>query len=178
MKFINLMLALVLSLNNVAWADPEILVQNTISEEREMELFELAKSNPIGVFAKMTDVELIQVARELKILLQKLQQDFATPVELKDDKLGFPIHEWGEISIPLAIALTSFSVLTRTKSFKNAPDNPATYVVLVILGIGVAMAIKAGNDKMLWVTPDEARILQEKIFRLRKLSLIIDGQIK
>lgn len=178
MKIISLMLALILSLNSVAWADPESLVQNTISEEREMELFEIARDNPAEVFAKMTDAELIQVAHELKLLIQDLQQDFSVPAEHKDGKLGFTTHEWSKISIPLAVALTAFGIFSRTKAFKNAPDNPATYVVLIVLGMGVAAAIRAGNDKMVWVTQEEARVIQEKIMRLRKFSQIIDRQLK
>lgn len=178
MKFISLMLALVLSLNSIAWADPEILVVNTISEEREMELFKIAKENPTEIFAKLSDAELIQVAHELNILIQDIQQDFSTPAATKDGKLGFAMHEWSKISIVLAVVLTAFGILSRTKTFKNAPDNPAAYAVILILGVGIAKAIKAGNDKMMWVTPDEARIIQEKTLRIRKLSDIIEGQLK
>ncbi|MNL26139.1 hypothetical protein D3C87_1476510 [compost metagenome] len=178
MKIISLILALILSLNSVAWADPENLVQNTISEEREMELFEIAQDNPAEILAKMTDAELIQVAHELKLLVQDLQQDFSVPTERKGDKLGFTIHEWSKISISLAVVLTAFGIFSRTKTFKNAPDNPATYVVLIVVGLGVTAAIRAGNDKMVWMTPEEAQMIQEKIMRMRKFSQIIDRQLK
>ena len=178
MKFISLILALILSLNNLAWADSENLAQSTISEEREMELFAIAQDNPAEIFAKMTDAELLQVAHELNLLIQDLQQDFSAPDDHKDGKLGFTIHEWSKINIPLIVVLTAVGILSRTKTFKNAPDNPATYVVLFVLGMGVATAISAGNDKMVWLTPEEARVLQEKIMRLRKFSLIIERHLK
>ena len=180
MKFISFMLAFVLSLNSFTFASAEgpLLVENTISKEREMELFKIAQDNPAEVFAKMTDAELIQVAHDLKILVQDIQKDFSAPAERKGDQLGFAIHEWSKISIPLAVALTAIGILSRTKAFKNAPDNPATYLVILVLGLGVTAAISAGNDKMVWVSLEEAQMIQEKIMRLRKFSLIIDRQLK
>jgi hypothetical protein len=183
MKTISLMLAFILSLNSIAWADPETVtvvttIEDTISEEREAELFKIANDNPAEAFAQMTDAELIQVAHDLKVLIQDIQKDFSAPDAHKDGKLGFTIHEWSKVSIPLAVALTAIGILSRTKAFKNSPDNPATYLVILILGVGVAAAISAGNDKMVWVTPQEAQIIQEKIMRLRKFSMIIDRQLK
>lgn len=180
MKFVSFMLALVLSLNSFAVANAEstLPVANTISKEREMELLKIADDNPAEVFAKMTDAELVQVAHDLKILIQDIQQDFSAPAERKGDKLGFITHEWSKISIPLAVALTAIGILSRTKAFKNAPDNPATYLVILLLGLGITAAISAGNDKMVWVSLQEAQMIQEKIMRLRKFSLIMDRQLK
>jgi hypothetical protein len=68
MKTISLMLAFILSLNSIAWADPETVtvvttIEDTISEEREAELFKIANDNPAEAFAQMTDAEFKPLAR-------------------------------------------------------------------------------------------------------------------
>jgi hypothetical protein len=173
-KIISLMLALTLSFNSVVWAEPE----NRISDARETELFEIAKNQPAEFLAKLTDDELIQLTHELAHLVQDLQQDFSATSEQKDGKYGFKLHEWGKVSVPLIIALTVFGILVRAKTFKNPVDNPATYLVILLVGFGVSIALNATKDNMVWLTPEEVQILQEKIMRLRKFSLNMEQRFK
>lgn len=173
-KIISLMLALTLSFNSVVWAEPE----NRVSEARETELFDIAKDKPAEFLAKLTDAEMVQLTHELAQLVQDLQRDFSTSLEQKDGKYGFKLHEWGKVSVPLVIALTIFGILVRAKTFKNAPDNPATYLVILLVGVGVSVALNATNDNMVWLTPEEVQILQEKIMRLRKFSLNMERRLK
>ena len=177
-KSVTLTLALIFTLNSLAWAGDSIKIASSISQEREEELFEIAENNPAEVLSKMTDAELLQVAKELKLLIQDIQRDFSAPDVREGDRLGFKTHEWSKVSIPLAVALTAIGILSRTKAFKNSPDNPATYLVILILGLGVTAVFRAGNDNMVWMTAEEAQSIQERIMRLRKLSLIVDRQLK
>lgn len=150
----------------------------SISHKREEELIDLAGDDPQEAFAKMTDAELVQVSKDLKILIQDIQRDFAKPDIEKEGRLGYSIREWSEVSLPLAIALTAIGIVLRTKAYKNSPDNPAAFVAIAVLGFGVAAAVTAGNDNTVWLTHEEARIVKERIQRLRKFSLIIDRQLK
>lgn len=172
-KSLCLTLALTLTLNSFAFAE-----EVSISDKREEELMELASDNPQEAFAKLTDAELIQVSHDLKILIQDIQRDFAKPDHEKEGRFGYSIREWSKVSIPLAIALTAVGIVLRTKAYKNSPDNPAAFVAIAVLGVGIAAAVNAGGDNTVWLTHEESRIVRERIMRLRKFSLIIDRQLK
>ena len=174
MKILSLVLALILSLNNfsvVAHAEGVTL----LSEEREEELLKLARRNPKKALAKLTNEELIQVSKDLRVLVASLEATFSSsPTIDEQGRKGYTLRDWSDISLPLMVLLTLGGIVMRSKAYKSSPDNPAAYVVILVLGAGIATTLAETSKTVVWLTPDEEIVVQSRIKVLHELSMRLD----
>lgn len=175
MKNLSLVLALILSLNSfsgVASAEG-----TKLSEEREEELLKIARKNPKKALANLTDAELIQVSKDLRILIKNLETSFsAEPMVDHDGRKGYTIRDWSDVSVPLMVLLTLGGIVMRSKAYKSSPDNPIAYVVILVLGAGLTKTLAETSKTVVWLTAEEEVLVQNRIKRLHELSAAMDGR--
>lgn len=177
MKTLSLILALIFSLNSfslVAHAEGTAL----LSEEREEELLKIARKNPKKALAKLTDQELIQVSKDLRVLVGNLEATFSSLPSIDEQgRKGYTLRDWSDISVPLMVLLTLGGIVMRSKAYKSSPDNPAAYVVILVLGAGIAKTLAETSKTVVWLTPDEELVVQSRIKVLHDLSMRLDRGI-
>lgn len=178
MKSIALSLSVILALNSTAFA--QVSQTQEASEARQVELLNLAKSNPREALKKMSKEELVQVQQELRTLILGLKYDFDKAEAQDGDRLGYKIRKWGAISTGTLIVLTIGGALAREYTYKGPAVDSDSVAILIfgsMLTVG-AIAATAGGQVMVWLTPSEAKKVQNKIDLLVKLSNSIDQNLK
>lgn len=175
MKPFALAIALIFTLNQAVFAQTGL----TISPAREAQLMALAEQNPKEFLKNLTNDELTQVQRDLRALISGLQVDFSKAEAKDNNRLGYKIRKWGAISTVSIAALTVVGTIVRAGTFKGpSVDNDAVAILIFggIITVGAAV-ITASGQMWVWLTPEEADLIQDKIDSLIALSNAIDDKL-
>ncbi|KYG63877.1 hypothetical protein AZI86_13745 [Bdellovibrio bacteriovorus] len=153
--------------------------------ERQQQLIQLMEEKGAKqAIRQMSNEELLAAREDLRTIITTLRADFAI-AELQDgERLGYKVRTAGLYGVGAAGAIFILGIIDESVGFGSrvaGPDKGGSIMAGMIIGALVgtaAVATTTVGQAMVWLTPSEAAVVQDKLDLMVKALNQLDSRLK